>query len=121
METIPLALAIVVIQLLGMPGLIFIIWHFDGKRFAKKDESRRKELEITLTQYREDVADIRRLYESNARLVSSVTEAFTRLEKLYGETISVISLNTQTQTHLADVIKNNQFCPVVRKAGNPDG
>ena len=108
METIPLALAVVVIQLLGMPGLIFIIWHFDGKRFAQKDEVRQKELAITLAQYRDDVSEIKRLYESNARLVTSVVSAFNRLEKIYSDSIGIISLNTQTQTKLTMVIEQNQ-------------
>ena len=121
METIPLALAIVVIQLLGMPGLIFIIWHFDNKRYQRQEEARKKEMRMILDQYREDVSDIRRLYESNARLVTSVTEAFKRLEQLYGDVTGIVSLNTQAQTHLADTIKNNQFCPIVRREAMAHG
>lgn len=117
MESIPLTFSIVIMQMLGLPGLIFIIWYFDNKRFQRQETSRRAEMQVTLNQYREDVSEIKKLYESNARLVKSTQDAFQRLEKIYGEAISVISLNTQTQTHLADTVKNNQFCPMVRKAG----
>lgn len=49
-----------------------------------------------------------RMYENNAELVKGY-------EGLAGELTSIIHLNTQVQTHLADAVKNNQFCPTVRK------
>ena len=125
METISLPLATIIIQILGLPGLVFIIWHFDNKRDQRKEELRQKEIDerekaVTkvLAQYKDDVGEIKKLYENNVRLVDDYSASCTRLEKLYGETLSVISLNTQTQTHLVESIKNHQFCPVVReKAG----
>jgi hypothetical protein len=115
METIPLSFAGLVIYYLGMSGLIFIIWHFDAKRFQKQEDLRREQLQIVLNQYREDVSAIKQLYESNVRLVTDVNRAFERLEKIYDETISVISLNTQTQANLTNAIQNNQYCPAVRR------
>ena len=142
METISLGWAGVIIQILGLPGLIFIIWHFDNKRFARMEEDRQKEQAAILTQYRrdirekeearqkdlakilnhyrEDVSQVRLLYESNARLVTSTHHAYDRLEKLYGEAIGVISLNTQTQANLVNAIKNNKFCPIIRGKGAPE-
>jgi len=125
METISLPLATIIIQILGLPGLVFIIWHFDNKRDQRKEEIRKTEIgerekavARVLSQYREDVAEIKKLYEDNVRLVEDYSLTCKRLEGLYGETLSVISLNTQTQTHLVESIKNNQFCPLVReKAG----
>jgi len=125
METISLPLATIIIQILGLPGLVFIIWHFDNKRDQRKEEIRKTEIgerekavARVLSQYREDVAEIKKLYENNVRLVEDYSLTCKRLEGLYGETLSVISLNTQTQTHLVESIKNNQFCPLVReKAG----
>ncbi len=116
MESLSLTAGVVIMQVLGLPGLIFIIWYFDNKRFQRQEEARKKEMQMILNQYREDVSEIKRLYESNARLVENTTLAFKRLEKIYGETVSVISLNTQTQTHLVDAIENNRFCPAVREA-----
>lgn len=124
MEAISLPLATIIIQILGLPGLVFIIWHFDNKRDARKEDLRRVEIAereraiaLVLSQYRDDVAQIKRLYESNVHLVKDYESTCQRLERLYSETLSVISLNTQTQTHLVDAIKNNMFCPVVRKGG----
>ena len=122
METISLPLATIVIQILGLPGLVFIIWHFDNKRDQRKEDLRKQEIEerekavaVTLARYKEDIGEIKRLYENNARLVDDYSASCTRLEKLYGETLGVISLNTQSQTHLVESIKNNMFCPLVRE------
>lgn len=128
METISLPLATLVIQALGLPGLVFIIWHFDAKRLqaqremyeleqAKDRDEYRKQIQLILTQYKEDGANFRRLYENNSDLVKRYDRALERMEKLTSEILSVVSLNTQTMTHLGDAIKNNQFCPTVRKAG----
>ena len=95
----------------------FIFWRMDNRRFLMQAETNRAQVDETLRQYRQDVSEIKRLYESNSRLVMATNEAFKRLEKIYGESISIISLNTQTQTRLTDAITNNQFCPAVRKAG----
>ncbi|MBW1989075.1 MAG: hypothetical protein JRI97_05965 [Deltaproteobacteria bacterium] len=57
------------------------------------------------------------MYEANVRLVKSYEAAVSRWEKLTSEVMDVISLNTQTQTRLADSIKHNDFCPLVREKG----
>ena len=92
----------------GMAGIIFVIWYWD-----------RKDINKILTLYREDMAEMRKMYESNVSLVKDYDEKYDQLQTLYGETIAVISLNTQTQTELAESIKGNQFCPIVRKKGAP--
>lgn len=117
METISLSWGMVIMQVLGLPGLIFIIWHFDNRRFQRQEEARRAEMHAVLNQYREDISAIRQLYESNARLVDVSNQAFVRLEKIYGEAISIISLHTQTNTNLVNAITNNQYCPAVRRTG----
>ena len=120
MEVIPpLTYYMAIIQVLGLPGLIFIIWYFDNKRFMRQEASRKEEMQLILDQYRADVSEIRRLYESNARLVDDCTKAFFRLDSIYSQTIDIISLNTQTQTELVESIKGNQFCPIIRKQGVP--
>lgn len=109
----------ILIFLLGVGPWVmaFIFLRSINNRYEGQEGARQKEMRVVLEQYRQDVTEIKRLYESNVRLVDDSNQAFQRLEIIYGEAISVISLNTQTQTHLADQIKNNQFCPMVRKAG----
>lgn len=132
MESISLPFAQLILQLLGLPGLIFIIWHFDNKRLDKQrgqyeEQQRllrdayehehkrdREQVATLLAQYRDDVGTIKSLYQNNAHLVGDYDKAMNRLEKLAGEMLSVVSLNAQTNSHLADAIKNNSFCPNVR-------
>lgn len=117
METITPGWVMAVTQILGLPGLIFVIWHFDNRRLERKEEMRRKEVDAILAQYREDVAAIRRLYESNVRLVEDYAAMSKRIESLHTEAMSVISLNTQAQTRLVETIRGNMFCPLVREKG----
>ena len=127
METISLPLASVIIQVLGLPGLIFIIWHFDAKRLdkqreiyeaeqakqrrlyeaeqAKQREEFTKNVNQILAQYREEVSAIRRLYENNADLVRDY-------EKLSREHVDTIRLNTQAQQQLLDWLKNRTPCHI---------
>lgn len=126
MELMTPAWMIAAIQLLGLPGLIFIIWHFDNKRLekersawlresAEKEGVRQKELESVLGQYREDVSAIRKLYESNVRLVDESLCREKRQETVYSEVLSVVSLNIEAMTRLVKSIDNNRFCPIVRE------
>lgn len=126
MDAISLPAATLFIQLLGLPGLVFIIWHYDNKRDQRKDALRNKEIaereravSLILTQYKDDVAEIKKLYENNAGLVKDYNKIYLRQEHLYTETISIISLNTQTQTKLVENIKNNMFCPIIRREKGP--
>jgi len=144
METIPLPFAQLVIQILGLPGLIFIVWHMDNKRLAKQegiykdqqqqyremyekeqqalresyDREHRADRDVTikiLGQYKDDVNNITGLYKNNVHLVGDYDRAMQRLEKLSEEMMSVVSLNAQASSHLAEAIRNNTFCPQVRK------
>ena len=99
--------------------MAFMFWRIDSRRYQQQEKTYQDQVKITLEQYRQDVSEIKRLYESNSRLVMATNEAFKRLERIYGEAVSVISLNTQTQTNLAAAIKTNQYCPVVRQKGAP--
>jgi len=134
MESISLPFAQLILQLLGLPGLIFIIWHFDNKRLDKQryqyeEEQRllrasyeqehkrdREQVANLLAQYRDDVGTIKNLYQNNAHLVGDYDKAMNRLEKISADMMSVVSLNAQASTQLADAIKNNTFCPSVRAA-----
>lgn len=128
MDSISLPLATVVIQVLGLPGLIFIIWHFDNKRFesqrqmyeaqqnAQRDEYKGHIAEI-LNRYKDDVSEIKHLYENNAALVKNYEYGVKQWEKLDSELAGIITLNTQILTRLVEKVDNNHFCPSVRAAG----
>jgi len=106
-------------MVLGPWLFAFVFWRMDQRRFQSQEEKYRILINETLDRYRQDVSEIKRLYESNARLVMATNEAFKRLERIYGENISVISLCTQSMTKLVDDIEKNEFCPVIRDKRGP--
>lgn len=102
---------VTVIQMLGLPGIVFLIWYYDRQRFTKLSEMHGAELAQKdqhiadiLLQYREDVSEIKKLYQNNAHLCGQWEKAQQSLEKLYLQTIDIIALNTQAQTRLVDKI-----------------
>jgi cytoskeletal protein RodZ len=128
LDPITLPFVSVIIYNLGIPGLLFVVWWYDHKSQVKQRELDKeehdkeravhaKEISTILGQYKDDVSSIRQLYQNNVELVHNYDKSQLRIEKLYQETISVVSLNTQTQTELVVSIKSNHFCPTVRAAG----
>lgn len=130
MDAISLPLATVILQILGLPGLIFIIWHFDNKRFdaqratnealqIQQRNDYREHISKILGQYKEDVSEIKQMYEANVALVRNYEYGVKQWEKLDGELAGIITLNTQILTRLVEKVDNNRFCPQVR-AGGPN-
>lgn len=116
METmITLPMAAVVMNVLGIPGLVFIIWWYDHKAMLRQNETAQASISKILAQYKEDVTEMKRLYENNVTLCKNYEETLRRQEKMLSELFSVISYNTQVMTQLKDVITNNQFCPNNRR------
>lgn len=106
--------ALTLIQVLGLPGLIFFIWYGDLVKFRRMEDVREKErasmmemLNKTLAQYKDDVTEIKHLYQNNARLCDDWCQAYKHLEKLYYETMQVVSLNTQTMSRMVDRLDNH--------------
>lgn len=155
MESLSPAVIQIIIQTLGLPGLVFVIWHFDNKRLDKAQSLYREQQQMyrdmyekehmkgrdlyreeqqklresydrehrsdrdmvtrVLCQYKEDINQIATLYKNNVHLVGDYEKAMCRLEHLAEEMMSVVSLNAQASSHLSDAIRNNTFCPQIRK------
>lgn len=96
-EGLPISTITLVINVLGLPGMIFVIWYVDQKRLDKM-----------MKRYDADMARVVRMYEDNVLLVKGY-------EKLAGDLTGIITLNTQVQTNLVNAVKNNLFCPITRK------
>jgi len=96
MEGVSLHLLMEVFKTFGFAGLVMMVWWVDSKNIRKILES-----------YKEDVAEIRRMYENNVELVKDYRGLARDLKE-------VVIMNTQAVTHLADDIEKNQFCPMVR-------
>jgi hypothetical protein len=99
LEGLPVSLAVSVVYVLGLPGLVMILWYVDHRRTDK-----------ILSVYKRDMTQVTRFYENNVDLVK-------HYENLANDLASIIHLNTQVQTQLVEQIKNNMFCPMVRQKG----
>ncbi len=113
--TMPQLLA--VINLLGLPGIIVLIWWVDSRRLAAAE----KRTERIIAKNQADTLKILRKHEDELRLVTQYynnnVELVERYDKLAGELADIIHLNTQVYTRLIEKIDNNLFCPVIRDKG----
>jgi len=146
LEGIPMWFVGSVIGTLGTPGVVLVMWFVDHRRLSRQREADKQALERQrefdkqnldkvlaqidldrkerfqrraddrraldgiLDQYEKDVTRVTRFYEANVDLVKNY-------EKLAGELMQVIHLNTQVQTRMVERIDNNMFCPVIRERG----
>lgn len=102
------------IQILGLPGLIFVVWYGNllqaRKVEQKRDETRQEYTQLIgkiLQQYREDVSEVRRLYENNARLCDDWDAACKQRDKVISDLMGVISLNSQAFSRLESSIRQH--------------
>ncbi len=91
----------------GPFGILVVIWYFDMRFLRKMNDQYRKETSDILKQHEDYMAEIRRMYESNVRLVEGY-------EGLASDLKDLIVMNTQQLTRLTDDITQNQYCPAVR-------
>jgi len=122
---IPTAVMISAISLLGVPGLLFIVWYVDQKRLDKVNADNQANLSRiladnqanlnkVLASYKEDVALIRQMYVDNVDLLRWH-------EVLSKDLKDIILMNTsEWQKTRGEVeaaredIKENKFCPQLR-------
>lgn len=108
LEGLPVSFISMAIYALGLPGVVLIMWYVDQRRYERQEKKRDEDLNKVLAAYHDDVRAVTRFYEDNVLLVKNY-------ERLASELAGIIHLNTQAQTRLVEAIKNNMFCPVVRK------
>jgi len=126
---VALPTVIAVVNLLGLPGLVLIIWSADQRRFhsmqllaqeERAREAKRRQEEMTalkeqflaaMAEAARQHADAVRLYENNVVLTKSY-------ERTTNELMSIIQLATQTMTRLSEQVVNNMYCPVIRNGEN---
>ena len=108
MDSINLAGIFGFFQAFGPIGLVAIIWYIDMRTIHK-----------VLARYEKDMAETRRMYENNVKLVEGY-------EGLAKDLKDIVIMNTQQMTHVSDQITQNEFCPmrrvekkqIVREAGS---
>lgn len=105
---------ITIVSNFGIAGIVFVIWYFDQKASAKQREEYQKSQDKILTQYRKDMTEQRRMYESNAELVKRYADTADDLKE-------VIIMNTTAMTKVCEKIDTNQFCPMVKTNSQEGG
>ena len=108
---------------LGLPGLFFLVWYFDGKARDKDAAKHRKDMTEMLNVYREDTKEILAAYKADMQARSAMYDANVILVKNY-ESIAtslkdMVMLNTAQFEALNHNVQNNLFCPLnrVKRAG----
>ncbi|MCE5336961.1 MAG: hypothetical protein LLG06_20470 [Desulfobacteraceae bacterium] len=91
----------------GIPGIIFVVWYFSEKSHEKTLLSYREDTLQQQKRFEEGLAEVRRMYENNVRLVEAYQELSSDLQ-------NVVILNTQAITQLSGEVRTNQYCPPVR-------
>lgn len=85
----------------GILGLVIIMWWIDIKSVRKVQVQHKAEMEEVLRRYREDMTEVRRMYENNTSLVNDYHSVATDLK-------DVVILNTQAMTKLAERLKEGK-------------
>ncbi|HHO49277.1 MAG TPA: hypothetical protein ENN06_12650 [Desulfobacteraceae bacterium] len=119
---------VAVVNLLGLPGLVLIIWSADQRRFnswqmraqeerANEAKLRQEELAALKDQFvvamdaaARQHSEVIRMYENNVILVKNY-------EKISNELVGLVHISTQTITKMTEHIENNMYCPIIRDGG----
>lgn len=99
----------------GIAGLVLVLWFLTDRSKERLIQQYREDTQAALELQKQHMAEIRRMYESNVRLV----EAYESVAK---DLRDVVIVNTQIMQEVRDDVRNNQYCPHVRlekRAGGP--
>ncbi len=97
-EAVPVSFILIVINVLGLPGLVVIFWYFDQRRMDTLVQKHQDDLKEVLAAYKKDVDTLGQMYRDNVSLVKGY-------EKLADDLTSIITLNTQTLTTLVEHVR----------------
>ena len=96
MDSITLGGVLKVLADFGTVGLIIYLWWSDNRRIW-----------AIMDQYKQDMGEQRKMYESNASLCRDFASITRDLR-------DIVTLNIQAMTEVKDAVNQNQFCPMVR-------
>jgi hypothetical protein len=114
METMSLSLLLDVFKNFGPIGLIAFMWWMDTKSIRKIMDENKQYVQEILGSYKRDMAEIRRMYEDNVRLVESHDALNRNYAALASDLKDAYIMTAQINQRLADSIESNQYCPMVR-------
>jgi hypothetical protein len=114
MESMSLSLLLDVFKNFGPIGLIAFMWWMDTKSIRKIMDENKQYVQEILGSYKRDMAEIRRMYEDNVRLVESHDALNRNYAALASDLKDAYIMTAQINQRLADSIESNQYCPMVR-------
>ena len=136
MDSVSLSALLTVAQSFGPMGLVLLFWWVGNLRQqAREDEYRKNQttkdeeyrkwqaekdaayqalIRQILEQYRQDMAETRRMYEDNVKLVMAYQDLTSRIMKVSEDFSDVVLQNTAAMTRINDAVLTNQYCPHVR-------
>jgi len=97
----------VIVVKIGPLGLVIYLWWNNNKRQDELIREYREDIMKILANYKEDMEEQRKMYESNVSLVKDY-------HSVAGDLKSVVILVTQQITTVAAEIRQNEFCPMQR-------
>jgi len=91
----------------GIIGLVIVLWYLGSNSNRKIQDEHKKEMEQVLNRYRDDMQEMRHMYENNVSLVKDYHSIASDLK-------DVVIYNTQVMTKISEEIRQNEFCPMQR-------
>ncbi|MDD5106057.1 MAG: hypothetical protein PHC49_10620 [Desulfuromonadaceae bacterium] len=87
MDSLTLPMMQLFIQMLGLPGLIFIVWHFDNKRLDKQWQIFQDQMSAARMEYEKEQRLQREVYEKEQR---QLRESFEKEHKEDREQVNLV-------------------------------
>lgn len=112
-DAITMSMMIDLIKEFGVPGIVFVLWHLSNRANQKTMQQYREDTLGNKDQYEKGLSEVRQMYENNVHLAKSY-------DSLAKDLRDVVIMNTQAMTRVCDDVKNNNFCPMVRKASGEE-
>jgi len=107
METLNLPGLFLALKNFGIVGLVLVLWYLGTNSLRKIQDEHKKEIQSVLNRYRDDMQEMRHMYESNVSLVNDYHSIASDLK-------DVVIYNTQVMTKMSEQIRQNEFCPMQR-------
>jgi hypothetical protein len=109
-EGIPVWLIGLVAGSQGTVGIVMLFWYVDHRRIERVVREKDDRIDAILDEYRKDMGEMRRMYESNVRLVEGYEDACKRIDRTTGDLMDTVRLNTQAYQKLTDFLENRVPC-----------
>ena len=103
---------LIVMQTIGLPGLLAIFWYTDQRAMQRIVTQWKDQVGELLTSYKRDMGEMREMYITNVSLVKK----YENLAKVQSETATIL---LQVMTRLSERIEHNMYCPIIRGDQSP--